>query len=104
MTAHPYLIPVAILSELAYILERRGRSTQLNDLLGDLETGFFELDCGEENIPRMRQLMERYADLPLGLTDASVIACAEQHGGKVLSLDRDFWVVARENSIQILPD
>jgi len=41
-----------------------------------------------------------YRNLPLGLTDASVIACAERHGGRLLSLDlRHFVIVAREGKI-----
>lgn len=104
MAGPPYLVPAAILSEVAYMLESRGRYSFLDAILDDLESGAYELDCGDENIPRVRQLMKRYADLPLGLADASVIACAERHGGQVLSLDRDFWVVSRERRINILPD
>jgi uncharacterized protein len=52
----------------------------------------------------VRRLVQRYADLPLGFADASVIACAERNGGRVLSLDkRDFGVVAREGRITLLP-
>jgi len=51
-----------------------------------------------------RNLARRYADLPLGYADAAVIACAERSRGLVLTLDmRDFGVVAREGTIQILP-
>ena len=39
------------------------------------------------------------------VADASVIACAERSGGRVLTLDlRDFGVVARAGQIRILPD
>ncbi len=92
-----------ILSEIAFMLESRGRHHFLQAVLADIETGAYELDCGDDNVARIRQLMTRYADLPLGLADASVIACAERHGGQVLSLDRDFWVVGRESRIAILP-
>jgi hypothetical protein len=52
----------------------------------------------------MQALIRRYDDLPLGLADAAVIACAERNGGKVLTLDlRHFGVVAREGTITILP-
>jgi len=45
-----------------------------------------------------------YADLPLGFADATVIACAERSGRKVLTLDRrHFGVVAREDTIEVLP-
>jgi predicted nucleic acid-binding protein len=42
--------------------------------------------------------------LPLGSADAAVIACAERHGGRVLTLDRrHFGVVEREGTISLVP-
>lgn len=100
----PYFIPVAILSELAYLLERRVGSRPVLDVLDDLESGAFTADCGQQDFPRIRDLMERYDDLGLGLADAAVIACAERHRGRVLTFDRrDFDVVAREGKITVLP-
>ena len=41
----------------------------------------------------MSQLVEQYADFPLGGTDAAVIALAERLGTRrVFTLDRDFYV------------
>jgi predicted nucleic acid-binding protein len=102
-TPPPYFIPTAILSEIAYMLESRGRETTLLAVLADVESGYYDLDCGDRDVPRLRHLMGRYADLPLGLADASVVACAERHGGTILSHDRDIWVVAREGAITVLP-
>jgi predicted nucleic acid-binding protein len=59
--------------------------------------------CGEGDFPRIRQLVARYSNLPLGFADAAVIACAERHGGNVLALDRDFAIVAREGAISLIP-
>lgn len=42
-----------------------------------------------ENWPRMADLVERYADFPLGVADASVIALAERlDAAVVITLDR----------------
>ena len=102
--APPYLIPVAILSEITYFLETRSGPRVLDAFLADLEEEAFSLDCGTAALPRIRALVERYADLPLGFADASVIACAERHGGAVLTLDeRHFGVVAREGNLAVLP-
>jgi predicted nucleic acid-binding protein len=55
-------------------------------------------------VARIRDLVARHADLPLGLVDAAVIACSERHGRRVLTLDqRDFGIVARESPLTILP-
>ncbi len=45
---------------------------------------------------RIRELVERYADLPLGGTDASLIAIAERLGStRVATLDRAHFHVIR---------
>jgi hypothetical protein len=100
----PYLIPAGILGEIGYLAERRLRPEALDKLLGDLEERAFELDCGDERLGRVRELVSRYADLPLGLADATVVACAEKNQGRVLTLDvRHFTVVGREVGLTVLP-
>jgi uncharacterized protein len=100
----PYLVPAAILAEIAYLVEERLDTGALESLLLDLESGGFTLECGEEDLARIRELVWRYANLPLGFADASVVSCAERNGGKVLTLDlRHFGVVAGEGSIFLLP-
>jgi predicted nucleic acid-binding protein len=72
--------------------------------LADIERGAFTLDCGEGDLARIRELVVRYQDFPLGYADAAVVACAERHGGRVATLDlRHFGAVAREGTIQIVP-
>jgi uncharacterized protein len=101
----PYLIPAGILSEIAYLIEGRLSLHVLDGFLSDCETGAYTLDCGEQDMPRIRTLVRRYADLPLGFADAAVIACAERYGGRVLTLDlRHFGVVAREGKLTLLPE
>jgi predicted nucleic acid-binding protein len=100
----PYLVPAATLGEIGYFVESRLGAPVLDGFLGDLAEGAFELDCGRDDFKRVRELVARYDDLPLGLVDAAVIACAERNGGRLLTLDvRDFAVVAREGTISILP-
>ena len=102
--AGPYLVPSGIMAEVAYLVESRLGSEAMDALLGDLESGAYALDCGEDDLPRIRALAARYASLPLGYADSAVIACAERSGGRVLTLDtRDFGVVAREGTIDIRP-
>ena len=70
----PYLLPAATLGEIAYLVEERLGSDVMHLFLGDLISGAYSLDCGEDELPRARQLAEKYADLPLGFTDATVLA------------------------------
>ena len=61
------------------------------------------LDCGADDFPRIGELLDRYADLRLGLADAAVVACAERRRSRVLTLDfRDFVPVAREGRIELV--
>lgn len=100
----PYLVPSGILAEISYMTERRLGIRALQTFVSDLQARRFVLECGEEDFGRIGELISRYSDLPLGFADASVIACAERNGGKVLTLDlRHFGVVARESRISPLP-
>ena len=80
------LVPVGILAEISYLIERRVPRA-LDPFLADLASGAFTPDCGLDELARVRQLVSRYAELPLGYADAAVIACAERRGQRVLTLD-----------------
>lgn len=85
------------------VTERAGERVLLGFLAGFLD-GSTLLDCGDTDISRVRELMMRFRDLPLGFADAAVIACAERSGGRVLTFDRrDFEVVARDVPLTIVP-
>ncbi|MEE8586663.1 MAG: PIN domain-containing protein [Acidobacteriota bacterium] len=87
------IVPVAILSELDYLLRRRlGVNAEL-DLLDSLLQGAFALEpMTDEDLLRCRELIAQYRDLDLGIADAAVAATAERLGVKrILTLDeRDF--------------
>lgn len=96
----PYLTP----AEIAYLIEHRLGARVLEASFSDLESRRFALECGEEDLGRVRELVGRYSDLPLGFADACAIACAERNGGRVLTLDlRHFGVVAGGGSIRMFP-
>lgn len=98
----PWVVPAGILAEATFMIERRGGPAALEVFLEDLETGAYTLDCDERDLPRIRELVRRYRDLPLGFADASVVACAERSGGAVLTFDRrDFQVVAGGGTITL---
>lgn len=98
----PRYVPVAILSEVGYMLETLGLHV-LPAFLDDLRSGGYAMDCGEGDIPRIQDLLNRYQNLPLSFSDASVIAYAERHGGHVFSLDEHFHIVAGEGRLSVVP-
>lgn len=92
------------MSEITYLVETRLGLQTVDVFLEDIELGSYLLDCGDRDLPRIRELVRRYRDMPLGYADASVIACAERNGGQVATIDlRHFSAVAREGTIQIVP-
>jgi len=85
------------------MLHHRAGSRALDSFLENIVNGALLLDCGENDFARIRELVERYGNLPLGFADASVVACAERRGKRVLSYDqRDFPVVAREGTFTLI--
>jgi predicted nucleic acid-binding protein len=100
----PYLVPAGILAEIGYLIEQRLGLDVLDAFLADLQERAFVLEPSDKDLARRRELVRRYAALPLGLADAAVVACAERHEGSVLTLDyRHFGTVAREGTITLLP-
>ena len=99
----PFVIPAGILAEAAYMIERDAGTRALAAVLDDLASGAYTLDCGQQDFPRIRELVIRYENLPLGFADAAVIACAERTKAEVLTFDRrDFEIVAREGTFRIM--
>jgi uncharacterized protein len=97
----PYIIATAVMAEIAYLIETRLGFHILEAFLSDIEKGLFHLDFVAEDIPRARKLAGQYQNLPLGLADALVIACAERNGGAVMSLDEHFWIVSGQGTIVV---
>lgn len=102
----PYIIPVGILGEIAWMLESTLPPGVEEDFLSELRQGSYTLDWDRHDIVRVQQLIQRYQSLSLGMSDALVVACAERHAGRVLTTDkRHFSVVARgERTITVLPE
>jgi hypothetical protein len=80
-------------TECCYLLLTRLGAEAQNRFVVSLRQGACELFAiGAEHLPRAEALMPRYADLPMDLTDASLVILAEHLGhGRILSSDeRDF--------------
>ena len=62
-----------------------------------LETGGLALaDLDDADANRMRELMEKYRDLPMDLADAAIVRVAEREGSsRVFTLDRRHFSIYR---------
>jgi predicted nucleic acid-binding protein len=102
------IIPVAILSEIDYLLQARlGIAAELR-FLHDIAIGAFTLEpFTSADVHRCRDLLQTYADLKLGLADAAVITTADRLGiRRILTVDeRDFRAVqsSRGTPFVLLP-
>jgi uncharacterized protein len=93
----PLIVPTLVVAEVAYLTEQRlGHRAELI-LAQDLAEGVFTPDPVEpEDWLRIAELAAKYADFPLGMVDASVIACAERHGAtEIATTDRRHFSAVR---------
>ena len=90
------LVPTPVVVETSWLIESRlgphAEAAFLNAVAAGELTRF---DLSDKDWSRAAELVERYADLGLGLVDASVVVAAERSGiGTVATLNRrDFHVV-----------
>jgi predicted nucleic acid-binding protein len=84
----PLLTVWPVLTEAMYLL--RGSWTAQRELLGWAAGGALGLlALAEDDVPRIRDLMEKYRDLPMDLADAALVRVAERERiVDVLTLDR----------------
>lgn len=60
----------------------------------------------DQDVPRVRALMEKYKDVPMDFADAALVRIAEREGAlDVFTLDRDFVVyrAARGRHFTLIP-
>ncbi|MYB04570.1 MAG: PIN domain-containing protein [Acidimicrobiaceae bacterium] len=107
-TVRPLVLSPLVLAELDYLTARiAGVSAELT-LLAELSSGAYELaSFGLDDMARARTVVERYQDLPLGLTDASLVVLADRYGTDTIgTLDERHFRVVRSLSgrpLRILP-
>lgn len=89
----PLVTTWPVLTETCHLLRvRMGVAEQISFVNGYAQGAFEVFDLARDHAPRIQALMERYADLPMDLADASLVILAEHLGhGRILSTDqRDF--------------
>lgn len=94
------VVPAMVVAEATYFVGRR--------LGADVEAAFLQglgsLDIegpAPEDFARIAELVRRYADFPLGGTDASVVALAERVGASiVITLDRRHFGAVRPTHVE----
>jgi predicted nucleic acid-binding protein len=103
-TTQPIVVPVPVLLEVEWLASRRLGPGAIDAVLASIEDGTVLVhDLDSDDWRRVRSLCRSYADLPLGLVDASVIAVAEHLGEAVVAtLDRRHFSVVRPHHVPTL--
>ena len=103
-TADAVVVPVPVLVETEWLVTSRLGARAFEPIYDDVATGALQpLDLTGALWTRVRELCARYADLPLGLVDASVVAGAEALGEPaVATLDHRHFTVVRPRHVKAL--
>jgi uncharacterized protein len=103
----PLLLSPFVLAELDYLVASRVGSAAQSSLLDEVERGAYVLEpMASADVARAHAIINRHADLGLGLADASIVVLSERHRVyDVLTLDeRHFRVLmAHRKSLRLLP-
>ena len=93
-----------MVAEVGYLLARESGARLESLFLRSLADGdFTSVELTAVDYVRMADLVVRYASLPLGTTDASVMAVAERLKlTEVATLDRRHFTVVRPNHVDAL--
>ena len=92
----PLVTTWPVMTETCHLLLARLGAHAPRAFLASAAAGAFEIfELSPAHLPRIETLMEKYADLPMDLADASLVVLAEALGsGRILSTDRrDFGAV-----------
>jgi predicted nucleic acid-binding protein len=100
-------VPAPVVVELEWLVTSRMGFDQFDGFLQSIEIGAVQIaDLETGDYARARELCRRYADLPLGLVDASVVAIAERlRERRIATLDhRRFTIVRpRHGTLTLVP-
>lgn len=105
----PIVVPTLVIAETCYFIGRRLGPAVEATFASELGSGRVRLEHPSlEDLTRAAVLIERYAEFPLGLVDATIVAAAERLGvTTLLTLDhRHFGAVRPDHceGFQLVPD
>ena len=85
----PRFLSPFVLAELDYLLMQHMGSRAQAALLDEVVSGAYRLEpFGADDVARARAVIDRFADLRIGMADASIVVLAERHDcARVLTLD-----------------
>ena len=103
----PLLLSPFVLAELDYLLATQVDARAQMELLEEVARGAYRLEpFSAHDVAAASDVMRRYANLAIGLADASIVVLAERHGTReVLTLDERHFRALRADAkrFRVLP-
>jgi predicted nucleic acid-binding protein len=98
----PLQVPAFVAAEVAHIVDKRlGPRAELAFARAFAMGELFVEPVEPQDWDRITELMEQYIDMPLGITDASVVALAERLGARTIAtLDRRHFATVRPGHVE----
>jgi predicted nucleic acid-binding protein len=102
-------VPALVVAEATYLIEQAKGPRAEAMFLRSLSSRRYRIEAPMDNdLLRIAALVDTYSDLPLGGTDASIIAIAERLGESVVAtLDRRHFHIVRPANVKhftLLPE
>jgi len=103
-SARPLLVPALVVTEVSYLLgDRIGPHAELAFARAVAAGELLVEPVRDSEWDRIAELTEQYLDLPLGMTDASVVALAEREGlDTIASFDHRHLATIRPRHVERL--
>jgi len=87
-----YISTLAVLTEVSHLL-RFSVKAQHDFYEWAMHKGVIISDINQHDLPRIIELTNKYADLPMDFADATLVVTAEKTGiREIISIDKDFDV------------
>jgi predicted nucleic acid-binding protein len=104
----PRLLSPFVLAEVDYMLAKRSGRRSQSLFLEDVAGGSYRLEAFDsDDVREARDVLDRYRDLDIGLTDASLVVLARRHNVlDLLTLDHRHFRVVRgpgDRPFRLLP-
>ena len=93
----PVVVPVSVIPEVTHLLQTRiGPAAEIAFVRAVVDGEFTTEPLEPGDVDRALNVMQRYADLPLGFVDATLVAIAERlESREILTTDRRHFGVVR---------
>lgn len=103
------VVPALVIAEATYLIEQAKGPVAEAAFLRSLRSHRYQVEAPTEtDLLRSAELVDQYADLPLGGTDASIVALAARLGEvEIATIDRRHFTVIRPihaDHFTLLPD